>query len=172
MLVLCCQCFFQQRVNGSNPVNKWLALHLRFVGFEIISQCSLRLYEIDGGQEAARRENVSHVGAHLFREVGQNADDFPALVGLQFANAVVGLHHLGWLDKDCLSRCALVVDDAADSALQGWCHRDDQPAVAYGRRHILINQSFALGSMQDAVQRSRDASLGMGQFAADVAKLG
>ena len=58
-------------------------------------------------------EHGGHVGAQFLRQFGQDADNLTAFLGLQLADAVVGFHHFGWLDKNGLARGTLVVDDAA-----------------------------------------------------------
>ena len=59
--------------------------------------------------------------------------------------------------------------DTAYLALQGWNYGNHQAAVADGGCHVFLHQSFALCSMEDAVQRARNAAFGLGQFASDVA---
>ena len=157
---------------GARPVDERFFADFRLCGLKGFGQGGLGLDEVDGGQEAVGIEDVLHIGAQLLREIGQYADDFAALVGLQFADAIVGLHHLGRLYEDRLSGGTLIVDDTAYLALQGRGHGYHQAPVAHGGSDVFLHQPFTLGRMQDAVQRARDAALGLGQLAADVAQFG
>ena len=101
----------------------------------------------------------------------QDADDFPPFLAFQFPHAVVGLHHFRGFDEHGAARGRLVVYDAFDFPFQGRGDGDDQPSVAHGGCHVLIDHPALLGIAQDAVQRARDAAFRGGQFLADAGQL-
>ena len=90
----------QQGVYGTNPIHMGILIHNRLYGLHLSGKNCLRAYQVDSGQELVGCQYVAHVRAHLLAELRQDADDFATLFGFQFANLVVGLHHLCGLDED------------------------------------------------------------------------
>ena len=80
-----------------HPIHQRSSLHGRFHRAHHPGQSGFGLNQVDGGHEEVGVENLCHMGAHLLGKVSQDADDLPALLSLQLADAVVGLHHLGGL---------------------------------------------------------------------------
>ena len=89
--------------------------------------------------------------AHKFGELSQYDDNLAALVGLKFAYAVVGFHHLGRLHKHRLAGRRFVVYDTLDAALHSRGDRHNESAVAQCGRNILLYKALTLCCTQYAI---------------------
>ena len=156
---------------GVEPVDERCGIYFGRTSLDGSCQLVLGKEELDVGKELEASQQFLQVRSELLGELAKDANDFPALVGLQFADAVVGLHYFCRLDEDRLSRCTLVVNDALDAPLQGRSHGDDETAVAHGRCHVLLYQSISLCRFEDACKGTADAALGPFQFPSDSGKL-
>ena len=138
-------------MHGSDPVQMRLVLHH---GLESLGElCQLRLGEnqVDLCQKLIRLENLSHMGAHLVGKHRQDTNHLAALLGLQLAHLIVGLHHFGRLDKHRLSRGTLIMHDTVDAALHLRCHWQHQSPVTHRGGSILLYQSVLLGGVEDGI---------------------
>ena len=117
LLLVPCQRLLEEGMHGIHPVQHGTGVDVGADGLHGDGREPLGADEVDDTQEVHRAEDVGDVGPHLGGELVEDADDFTLLLALQFAHAVVGLHHLGRLYEDRLARCRLVVDDALDFAL-------------------------------------------------------
>ena len=159
-------------MDGIHPVEHGTGVDVGADGLHVDGRERLGADEVDDAQEVHRAEDVGDVWTHLGGEFVEDADDFALLLTLQLTYAVVGLHHLGRLYEDGLTRSRLVVDDALDFAFQRRCHGDDEASVAHGGVDVLVHKSLALGGVEDAHQLAADASGCRRQFAAYVVQLG
>ena len=148
LLALLLQREGQKGVNGANPVDLRTVDHVWLEGLGQLSQASFGLNQVGGGQKLVAVENVFRVGAHLVAEYGQYAHYLAALLSLQLAYAVVGLHHLCRFYKHGLARGALVVYNAVYLAFHTRCHGYHQAAVAQRGCSVFIHQPFALCRVQ------------------------
>ena len=144
-------------------------------GFDAEGEAGCRAGEVDGGQKAVVFGYLGQHRADGVGECGQDAYDFPLLLVLQFADAVVGFHHFGRLDEDGLAGGRLVVYDAAQFALERRGHGQDQAAVAQGGGGVFLHDAFALGGAEygvelagDGVERARFLASYAGQFGGSV----
>ena len=151
LLLLLRQRELQQRVHGLYPVDVRLLLHSRFHRLRQVGQRGLGVEEVDDAEELVGLEDLVDMRAHLVAEHGEDADDLAALLGLQLADAVVGLHHLRRLDEHRLSCGTLVVHDAADAPFHAGRHGNHQTSVAHRRRCVLVHQAVALGCVKNRI---------------------
>ena len=89
--------------------------------------------------------------AHLVAEYGQDAYHLSALLGLQLAHFVVGLHHLSRFDEDRLTCGRLVVNDTVDTPFHLRCYGYHQSSVAHGRGSVLIDDAVLLCRVQYSI---------------------
>ena len=138
-------------MDGANPVDVWLCLHLWLKGLHLLGHLCLRLDEVYLCQKVVRVQHLLHVGAQLVAEYRQDADNLSALLSLQFTNLVVSFYHLGRFYEYCLARCRLVVHDTLDASFQSWRHGNHQSTVAQRGCNILCYQSVALCRVQYSI---------------------
>jgi len=128
-----------------------IPFHLRPVGqgrercFDVFGIQGLCVDEIELGGNQAGVEDGGNVRAQLRRERHHYAGDFAVFLHLEFAQAVVGLHHFGRLDKHGFTRCGLVVDNALNLALVHRADGYDHTAVAHGGRGVGVNKPLGHG---------------------------
>ena len=164
LLVLPAQLGFQKGMASLDPVDERRGINLGRNGSDCFREVVFRDEELDVGKELEASQQLLYVGTKLLRKLAKNANHFPLLLGLQFANAVVGFHHFRRLYKDRLARRTLVVNDAFDAAFQGRSDRNHESAVAHGRSNIFLHQTLCLSCFQNIRKRSAHASLGSFQF--------
>ena len=138
-------------MDGTDPIHVWMIFYLWLYRLEYIGEFQFSLNQVDDGEEAVAVQYFLGEWAYLVGEIGKDSDDFLSLFSFQFAHAVVGLHHFGWLDEDGLSGGTLVVNDTLDSALEGRDDRDNQSAVAQGWGNIFLYDAFALCRAQNTI---------------------
>ena len=126
------------------PIDERRGVYFGRTSFDGFRQLVLGKEELDVGKKLEASQQFLQVRSQLLCKLAKDAYDLSPLVGLQFADTVVGLHYFCRLDEDSLARSTLVVDDAFDASLQGWGNRDDETAVAHGRCHVLFHQSLGL----------------------------
>ena len=107
--------------------------------------------EVDDGKELVGLDDVWHEGAEHVGESSEDADDLASLLGLEFADAVVGFDDGFGLDVDRLAGGRFVVHDAADASLEGGGYGDDKSAVAHGGRRVAIHPAFSLRRAEDGL---------------------
>ena len=151
LLVLLLQGLLEEWVDGTDPVHVWMVFYLWLYRLEYIGEFLFSLNQVDDGEEAVAVQYFLGEWAHLVGEIGKDSDDLLSLFSFQFAHAVVGLHHFGWLDEDGLSGGTFVVNDTLDSALEGRDDRDNQSAVAQGWGNIFLYDAFALCRAQNTI---------------------
>ena len=116
-------------------------------------------------------DDVRHEWAEHVGEGGQDADDLASLLGLEFADAIVGFDDGFGLDVDRLAGGRFVVHDTADSSLEGGGYGDDESAVAHGGRRVTIHPAFSLRRAEDGLQVAGDAARDGRHVAADTGQL-
>ena len=157
----------QKRMYCHRPVQYLLVLKSRFQSGYLFGKQGFSTYKVYFGQEFVRQQYVGDGWTQLVGKVRQDADDLPAFVSFQFADAVVGFYYLGRLDEDGLSAGGLVVHDAFNLSFQCRGNGNHQSTIAHSGRYVFVYYAFGLGTAQDAVQRTGDASHRSGQFPAD-----
>ena len=155
---------------GPYPVDVRLAAGFRLDGIGHVGQCGLGVDEVDGRKKHVGVDELGHMGPDKLGEVGKDAYYLASLFGFELPHPVVGLHHFGRFDVDCLSGGRLVVHNTAYLAFQAGRNRYDQASVAHGGAGVAVDEALALGCPQDAVECARNAAFGPGQFAAYLEK--
>ena len=138
----------------------WGVRQIRYDGLEVFGKCGKGAKIIDVCKELQGGHHRRNMRADDGRKLLKDADDFPFLGSLHLADAVVGIHHLGGLYEDGLSRCALVVDDTLDLSLQRRCHGYHQSSVAHGGTDVAVDITFLLCCADDGAQGMADAARG------------
>ena len=128
--------------------------------------------EVYFGKEFVGLQHIGDGGTQQIGEFYQDADYLSAFVCFEFADAVVGFHHFGGFNEDCLSTCRLVMYDTFDFTFQSRCYGNYQTTVAHGGGDVFIYHTFRLGIAQDAVQRTGNTVHGICQFTADTCQFG
>ena len=151
LLALLLQRELQQWVDGSYPVDVWPVFHFGLEGLREFCQLRLGVYQVDACQELVRLEYLFHMWAHLVAEYGQDAYYLAALLSLQLAHFVVGLHHFRRFDEDRLTCGRLVVHDTVDAPFHLRCYGYHQSSVAHGRGGVLIDDAVLLCRVQYSI---------------------
>ena len=134
----------KQRVPRLYPVDIRLIGNGGLEGPVFSGKKGLGMDEIDGGEEVVGVEHLADIGSDDLRYLRQYAYNLPALVALQLAYAVIGLHDLRRLDIYGAAGGTLVVDDTGDAAFQSGGHGNDKTAVADGGGDVLVDDSLTL----------------------------
>ena len=166
------QTLLQERVARLHPVDAGGALELGHNGLKLLGEDGQCAQIVDMGEKLHRTQNRVDVRTDFARQDLEDADDFAPFGRFEFADAVVGIDHRRRFDKDGFARCALIVDDTLDFALQGRCHRNDQTAVAEGGRYVAVNVSVGLRLRDDGAERMADAARGHLDVVADTEEFG
>ena len=141
-----------------HPVDQSLVTKYGSYTTYLLCKSRLGLYQVNLRQELVGLQQLRQKRAQPAGELRQDADDLTPLLPLQFADAVVGLHHLRRFNENGLARCRLVVHDPLYLSLVGRVDGDHQPSVAHAGCHIFVHISFRLCLAQDGVEAARDAA--------------
>ena len=151
-------------MDGLRPVYEGLTAHLGDDGMYLLGKESLGPHKLDVGQEGKGTQQFGRVLPQLVGKLLQDADNLAPFLSLEFADAVIGLHDLSRFDIDRLARGRLVMHDTPQLPFHGRSHGDDETAVTQRGGGIRIDQSLALGRLEDMVQGATDAALQAVQF--------
>ncbi len=162
----------QHGVHGVVPLHGRPAVEMGQRGIGIGRQRRLGAYEVEASQQSIRVKQVVDIGAQRRGKGGEDTYLLAVLLHLQLSHTVAGLDHLGRLDKDCLARGALVVDDTRDTALVHRRQRQHQPPVAHRRSGVGVDEAVAAGALHHPAHGGVDGAGHRGQPAAYVAQLG
>ena len=141
----------KEGVYGLLPVDQRFIFRPRDNGADAFGEAGFGTNEVDDGKEFVGLDDVRHEGADHVGESGQDADDLASLLGLEFADAVVGFDDGFGLNVDRLTGGRFVVHDAADASLEGGGYGDDESAVAEGGRRVAIHPAFSLRRAEDGL---------------------
>ncbi|MBV6467791.1 MAG: hypothetical protein PGMFKBFP_03162 [Anaerolineales bacterium] len=135
----------------------------------------LRVFRFGEGEVEQREglhapDDLVSVFGDEAREFGQDAAFLVALLQLQFAQFVVGFHHVERFDEERRAAGTLVVDDGLDLALVLGAQGDDVASVALGdeiflqqRRGARVGE-IALEARHQAVVRDADLAAERSEF--------
>ena len=107
-------------------------------------------------QKLHRVQNVADVRTNLGRKDLQNSNHLTLFRSLEFANAIVGIHHRCGFYEHCLSTRTLIVNDTFDFTLQRRSHRNHQTTIAKRGRNIAVYVAFGLRLVDDGAQTMAD----------------
>ena len=152
------QTLLQEGVTRLHPFDARSFLQTRHHRLKLFGEDRQSTKIVDVRQKLHRVENVADVRTNLGRKDLQNANHLALLRSLEFADAVVGIHHRSRFDEDGLSARTLIVNDTFDFTLQRRSHGDDQTTIAERGRNITIDVAFGLRFVNDGAQTMADVA--------------
>ena len=141
-------------------------------GMEVATQEGLGVKEIDLAEVVLRMADTGRVRTQFGRESLEDTDALATLIAFEFADAVVGLHHLLGLYIDGLARGRLIVDDTAQFALVGGRNGQHETTLAKGGTDILIYYTVGLRLTENGLERTAHPALRMLELATDAGQFG
>ena len=154
------------------PIQQRFVQHLRTDGFQALRQRSFGIQEIDLRQHLLGIQNEMGIGSQLIGHGLQYANPFAPLRTLQFADVIVGIHHLLRLYIDRFAGSRFVVHDTADLAFVARRDRDYQSSLADRRSRVGFHEPVRFGLPQDGLQGTSHGSLQVGNLAPDTCQFG
>ena len=88
---------------GLLPVDQRFIFRSRDNGADAFGEAGFGTNEVDDGKKLVGLDDVRHEGADHVGESGKDADDLASLLGLEFADAIVGFDDGFGLDVDRLA---------------------------------------------------------------------
>ena len=152
------QTLLQEGVTRLHPFDARSFLQTRYHRLKLFGEDCQSTKIIDVRQKLHRVQNVADVRTNFGRKDLQNANHLTLLRSLEFADAIVGIHHRSRFDEHRLSARTLIVNDTFDFTLQRRSHGDDQTAIAKRGRNITIDVSFGLRLVDDGTQTMADVA--------------
>ena len=141
-------------MTGHSPVHHRTVVKRRFHSIHIHGNLRLCTDKVHFTEKVISLQKFRNLRPQLGRERRKYGYHFAFFLGFKLAYTVICLYHLGRFYKHCLSTRRFIVYYTTHLALERRRYRDDQTAVAHGRRRILLDKSFGLCTAKNTVERA------------------